>query len=610
MKFTAIISFRMKLILVILLAITVPVLTTGYFMIDRAEQALLKEKEKRLYSIANQLDSMLDGSFADYLEDDRGQMTRKEKIKALNQRLAPLTDRVAAKNPGVGVGYYSKDLNAVITYGPSKEMKDKIGLSIPDRHPGKQVMERGIPMVFTGKQVRGDIMNAMVPLKRNDVVIGYVWANELTSDVENQMEKMEHNILLILTVGMLIGMAIALRFADSLGGSIDRIIRSIGAIGDHTAYRVPAIEGILGKIPTAVNHLLDRLEESKNHTEAIVSSVSDGIITINNDAIVTEWNQAAAKITGYAREEMIGNPYGMLLDAEQSLLLDTWKTGIIHHSIDTRISAKNGERIPINSSTALMQEPGGRNIGVVVVFRDLREKRRMEEQMQRADRLKAIGELAAGMAHEIRNPLASIQAFSQIAEESMPNHDPNREYMGIIVKEVERMNDLVEQLLLFGKPSVQSEAVVEVSGLMKKSLKLVEHDIRKKELQVVQLLVPIYLEADGNLIQQIILNLLLNAVQAAPSGGRVVLESFAVGEGLVMTVFNTGSPIDDEQKEWIFNPFYSSKEKGTGLGLAVTQNIVNLYNGTIFFENVKDGVKFHVKFPGGVRMNVENSCHR
>lgn len=605
------VSFRMKLIMVMLLAIGIPILTTGYFMIEKAENALLKEKEEKLYSIARQLDQMLSGTYDDYLGTNRYKMVREEKIKHLNMRLGPLTDLIAEENPGVGVGYYSKELNAVITYGPSMELKDKIGLSIDETHPGKQVLEKGIPMVFTGKQVRGDIMNAMVPLIRGGEVIGYVWANELTSDVAAQMRKMEHNILLILVVGMSIGMFIALQIANALGGSIDKIIRSIDEIGNDLSYRLPSIKGVLGKIPIAVNEQMNRLVETKTHTEVIVSSVSDGIITLNNEGLVTEWNQAATSITSYTRDEMIGKPYLSIFDekfAGHSLLLNTWQTGETHHSMDTQFPAKNGEKIPINASTALLKKQGGQTVGVAVVFRDLREKRRMEEQIRRADHLRALGELAAGMAHEIRNPLTSIKAFTQITEESMQDDDPNREYMGIIVKEVERINGLVEQLLLFGRPSIQKENQVSVPELIKQSILLLEHDLRKKELKVIKQLEDISMFADCNLIQQIIINLLLNAIQAVDHGGTLEIKTFTAADRIGMSYFNTGSHIEDHHKDTVFNPFFTSKEKGMGLGLSVTQNIVNLYKGTIFFENINHGVKFQVEFPREEIVYGEDSC--
>jgi signal transduction histidine kinase len=447
------ITFRKKLMMIMIIAIAFPTLTSGYLMIVHAEQAILKEKENKLYAITRELDHLLPGTFQDYLGPNRKQMSRQEKIHKLNQILAPRTDLLASENPGIGVGYYSKELDAILTYGPSQELNDKIGMSIDDSHPGKLVLEHGTPMVFTGKQVRGNIMNAMTPLKRNGEVIGYVWANELTSGVTAQLRGMERNIWLILFVGTFIGILIAVKITNTLGRSIEK----------------------------------------------------------------------------------------------------------------------------------------------------------MENQIRRADRLTALGELAAGMAHEIRNPLTSIKAFSQIAEESVPADDPNREYMGIIVKEVERINSLVEQLLLFGRPSIEKEEIVNLPELIKQSLFLVEHELKKKEVKLSQYFEAVHMAADCNLIQQIVVNLLLNAIHAVDQGGTLEIKTIAKHDCIVMSFFNTGTAIAKGHKERIFNPFFTTKERGIGLGLSVTQNIVHLYKGTIFFENVDHGVKFQVEFPREELAYVEDS---
>jgi signal transduction histidine kinase len=449
-----IISFRRKLMSFMIIAIAFPTLTSGYLMIDHAEKALLKEKENKLYALTRQLDHLLPYSFNHYLGPQQNKMSREEKINRLNLILGPRTDLIAKENPGIGVGYYSKELNAIITYGPSQELKDKIGLSIDHTHPGNQVLQHGTPLVFTGKQVRGNIMNAMTPLIRDGNVIGYVWANELTRDVADQMQKMEHNIWLILIAGMLIGILIALKITNTLGRSIEK----------------------------------------------------------------------------------------------------------------------------------------------------------MEEQIRRTDRLKALGELAAGMAHEIRNPLTSIKAFSQIAEESFPAEDPNREYMGIIVKEVERINRLIEQLLLFGRPSIEKEELVNLPDLIRQSLFLIDYELKKKELNLTQEFEVVQMRADYNLIQQIIVNLLLNAIHAVNQGGTLEIKTMVNPTTVAMSFFNSGSSIAENQKEKIFNPFFTSKDHGIGLGLSVTQNIVHLYKGKIFFENVNHGVKFQVEFPREEIVYGKDSC--
>jgi signal transduction histidine kinase len=474
-------SFRLKLIISMMIAISIPILLTGYLTINQAEKALLLEKEKKLYTYAKELNRMLVGTFDDYLPS--GQiLTREEKIIELNKQLQPISDIIAHENPGLGIGYYSNELDSIITYGPSSELKDKIGVSIGENHPGRKVLTNGVSMVHTGNQVRGNIMNAMLPIIREGEIIGYIWANELTGDVNNQIWTMIKNIFFILILGLLLGILIAWQIATTLGGAVDKIILSIGKMGEDLSYRLPPIKGVLGNIPNEVNKLMNSLVE-------------------------------------------------------------------------------------------------------------------MKEQVRRTDKLRAVGELAAGMAHEIRNPLASIKAYTQILDEKLERDNDNREYLLIIIKEVDRINGLIEQLLLFGKPTIHKEGKLQIDQVLNQTMRLIEHDIRKKEIQVKKDLQGIEMMADYALIQQIIINLLLNAMQAIDHGGMLAIKTANLDDSIEFSIYNSGSTISEENLEKIFNPFYSNKKYGMGLGLSVTQNIVQLYNGKISCENENNGVTFFVTFP-------------
>jgi two-component system sensor histidine kinase HydH len=469
--------------------VTIPALIAGWLMIRQVETMLLQEKERKLLIIAQQLDMMMPGTYDDYLGESGMQLARDKKIKRLHAALATITEEVARKNPGVGVGYYAKEVNAVITYGPDQEMHGKIGLSINSEHPGQLVMKTGKPLVYTGPQVRGDIMNAMVPLIRNGNVIGYVWANETTSSIAAQLARMERKLFLLLGAGVLFSIAASFVIANRVGGTIDSIILAIRETGTDLRTRMPEIKGVLGAIPSAFNSLMKRLAESQ----------------------------------------------------EQNRIL--------------------------------------------------------EESVRRADRLQALGRLATGMAHEIRNPLASIKAFAQIMEETISPEDTNRDYLTIIIGEADRLNRLVEQMLMFGKPSPGREEQVDVGSLIQRSLILLQHECRKKHVILTSDLRPAFMKADPHLIQQVIVNVLLNAVQAVPQGGQVRIASWEENDRVHFSVFNTGDSIPDKHREAVFHPFFTTKEQGTGLGLSVTQNIVHLYGGTIEFLNHADGVEFIITFP-------------
>jgi signal transduction histidine kinase len=481
-------SFRLRLAVAIFCAVTIPALIAGWFMIRQAESALLQEKERKLLTIAQQLDMMMPGTYDDYLGVSKDKLTRQQKISRLHANLATVTEEVAKRNPGVGVGYYAREVDAVITYGPEREMHEKIGLSIAKNHPGQKVLATGKPMVYTGPQVRGDIMNAMIPLIRNGSIIGYVWANETTSSIKNQLGQIERKLFLLFGAGMFFSIGMSFFITNRVGGDIDRMIAAIEKTNSDFRSRMPNIKGVLGKVPFAFNSLMDRLAESQEHNQ------------------------------------------------------------------------------------------------------------RLEESMRRADRLQALGQLATGMAHEIRNPLASIKAFAQIIEENIEPTDGNKEYLSIIVSETDRLNRLIEQMLLFGRPSPGQEEQVNLDKLIGRSLILFEHECRKKQIILIQDIEPALIYADPHLLQQVIVNVLLNAIQATPVSGTLRISCGEHQNIVRLSIFNSGSFISDEHREAIFNPFFTTKEQGTGLGLSVTQNIVHIYDGTIQVINKEDGVEFVIEF--------------
>nr|WP_241254474.1 ATP-binding protein [Brevibacillus sp. SYP-B805] len=347
--------------------------------------------------------------------------------------------------------------------------------------------------------------------------------------------------------------------------------------------------------------MVRQLAESRSHKEHVISSVQDGIVTLDVNGRVTEWNPAMENITGIPAAEVLGRPYPEVYRHApefESLLMQTWETGIEQKAIDSYFPRRDGRRVPVNSSTSLLKN-GEKVMGALLVMRDLTEKQLAEEQIRRSDRLRAVGELAAGMAHEIRNPLTSIKAFAQILEDGFPEHESNnRTYTKVIIEEVERINRIVERLLLFAKPSPLRQAVVPFSSIVMETLPLVESECRRKGIRLsFDAAEEAEIAVDPELIRQVLLNLLLNAVQATPAEGEIRIRVEAGEEAASLHLFNEGEPIPEEHKERIFNPFFSTKEKGVGLGLSVSQSIVRLYQGSLTFRNEPNGVTFTVSIP-------------
>ncbi len=596
------VSMRLKLMLILAVAVALPLVGSGYLLINRAEKALLLEKENKLFGIARSLDNALSGDFDSLLPADKENASRDEKIRLLNARLAQVTDQLAAANPGVGVGYYSRDLDSIITYGPSSEYQDKIGQSIGPEHKGREVMAKGIPLAVTGPMVRGNILNAMVPMVRSGRVIGYVWANELIESVDKQIQAMEAFMYLALGVALFLGLAIALPLANGVFNSVQRIIDGLRKLRTDLSHRLPRTRAEFGEITAAINEMAQSLTDTRSHTEIIMQSMADGIITIDIEGRLTAINDAAARITGLSGD-MIGVSYADIMPQHvnfHSLLLETLRTGESFISYEIEFPRPDGVAVPLSVSTSLLNN-GESILGAVVVFKDLTERKVFEDRVSRVDRLAAVGELAAGVAHEIRNPLTAISGSVQILLAELPADNPSRQFGDVIIKEVNRLNGIVEDLLYFARPSTNYISQVNPNELVAETLALLEPSMKKDLVSLAKEFDPKAgpFSVDAGLIKQVLVNLLLNAIQALPRhGGEVRVVTQSVPGGIKIAITDTGEGIGPENLSRIFDPFFTTKDRGTGLGLAVSSKIIEIHHGHIEVESRQgEGSTFTVFLP-------------
>jgi two-component system sensor histidine kinase HydH len=244
---------------------------------------------------------------------------------------------------------------------------------------------------------------------------------------------------------------------------------------------------------------------------------------------------------------------------------------------------KSGEIVPLALSITPIIGEDSTCQGAVIVMRDLSEIKQLEEKVRRSEKLAAIGKLAAGVAHEIRNPLSSIRGFAQYLRNAFKDKPREKEYTETIVLEVDRINSVVTDLLTFARPM---EAELIPTDLT--DVRLVEEDALSLNVDIqldIQDLTKIPL--DANQMTQAVLNLLLNALQAVKNGGRIEVgaELNPSDSLLKIWVEDDGSGITADQKEKVFDPFFTTREKGTGLGLAIVHKIVENHSGEINLQS-------------------------
>jgi two-component system sensor histidine kinase PilS (NtrC family) len=331
----------------------------------------------------------------------------------------------------------------------------------------------------------------------------------------------------------------------------------------------------------------------------IVQNVTSGLITIDDAGRVTSINRTAEEITSYKLEEVyreeIGTLFPGLLEWCRS---NGWSPvrgwGKLRFSrCETKFQKRDGTMMTLGFSSSPLKDSSDREIGSILIFQDLTALREMEEDLKRADRLAAIGALAAGMAHEVRNPLASISGSIEILKEEMGNSPRHQQLMDIVLREVGHLNSLIADFLLFAKPTVPGRKErISLNEMVEDILRVFANspDCHPEIRLVTKFNDELSMRGDPQPIKQVFWNLFINAAQAMPRGGelRVELRRFSppsppLGEPTCgeITVSDTGCGIGENEIDKIFDPFFSTKENGTGLGLSIVHSIVETYGGRI-----------------------------
>ncbi len=318
----------------------------------------------------------------------------------------------------------------------------------------------------------------------------------------------------------------------------------------------------------------------------VIDSLPSGLATTDSGGHVLTFNRAAEIITGRPSASVIGRPIGEVLQLAPQTF-DALTADLDHHR-GRRMEGqylRDGQPMEIGLSAANLETPGGR-AGYLFTFQDVTEFKRLERDARLQQRLAAVGEMAAGIAHEIRNPLASMSGSIQILRQELPLSSEQSQLMDIVLRESERLNTTIGSFLAYARPQRFSIARFDVRRALNDAALLLRNSSDVQDGHVIDVNLPdseLWYEADEGQIKQIVWNLASNGLRAMPKGGRLVLEgaSDRGSEGVVITVRDEGVGIPSEELDGLFQPFHGRFAKGSGLGLAIVHRIVTDYNGEI-----------------------------
>ena len=319
------------------------------------------------------------------------------------------------------------------------------------------------------------------------------------------------------------------------------------------------------------------LINTRLYTDNILESMPDGLITLDTGQRVVSCNIVA--------EELLGSGMADIQGKRISGLLPDWSQkgkdrpdDLLDITIDN--VNKEGERIPIRIRSASLIDHQGASIGSVLLLRDIREIRKMELQLERSRRLVALGGMAAGIAHEVRNPLGTLRGFAQFFGAEPGASEACQKYSGLMVSEVDRLDQLVAKLLQFSSPRELEICTIDAEMLREKIGVLMQSDFRTRKIAFSSSCQKeCTILADENLLIQVLLNLLKNSLYATDSGGSINLDFTCRGGETQISVSDTGCGMTEEIQTRMFDPFFTARKEGTGLGLAVCHSIIEQHHG-------------------------------
>lgn len=359
-----------------------------------------------------------------------------------------------------------------------------------------------------------------------------------------------------------------------------------------------AIALLAGSLAESVRHAGARLERASNEiadwqafNQHVIDSLTSGLATTDLQGRILTFNRAAEAITGHPALSVIGRRIDDVLEipADFASEVDSGGVGGRGRRLESSYRTADGRQIELGFTATHLHTPGGRT-GLLFTFQDVTDVKRLERDARLRQRLAAVGEMAAGIAHEIRNPLASMSGSIQILRQELPLSEEQAQLMDIVLRESERLNDTIRSFLTYARPQRFAIARLDVRRVLNDAALLLRNSAEVQDGHIIEVDVPsteVAYEADEGQIGQIVWNLATNGLRAMRNGGRLRLAARLEGpssarpEAVVLEVADEGVGIPAEELDGIFQPFHGSFAKGSGLGLAIVHRIVSDYSGEI-----------------------------
>jgi PAS domain S-box-containing protein len=610
-------SLRARLLWATVCVVTL--LMAGVFAVVEWHQrtAIIVEVERRGEVLARTLAAMSYGPFLFY------------NFTALEQNVA----RAASEEDVV----YAIALDADGRVAAHSRHPERIGELLKGDVDRRAVAAAGPITQHTADHHDGLLYDFAAPVMVNGTRWGTVRVGLAKRRMEAQIRRTRLELAGLAVVTMLAAAGAAAVIARRISRPVQQLAEGAVAIarGELTQRIEPIHDDEIGRLAEAFNHMasevahqrtalenantelrrgFEELADLKSYTDNILASLTTGIVTIDLEGRVVTLSPAAELMTGFFAGEVRGRycteVFAHTPDLAE-LLMETLASHVPAPGVTVTLRRRNGRAMPVELSAAPLRGGESKELGVIGVFRDLTRVQQLEDRLRRSDRLAAIGKLAAGLAHEIKNPLTSLLTFSRHLSRRFEDPDFRAKFLSVVPRELERINTIVERLLELARPARLTFKPLRLPALLERVLELYGDRLEAQSIRVLRDWrrdVPA-VWVDQEALYRALVNLVANALDAMPRGGTLTLRvTWSEAETLVggraatrrvaVEVEDSGTGIEPADLDRVFNPFFSTKEGGTGLGLALTQKIIEDHGGSIDVRSAPGaGALFRIVLP-------------
>jgi PAS domain S-box-containing protein len=456
------------------------------------------------------------------------------------------------------------------------------------------------------------VYEVTLPVQRQGAPFGEIRVGLSTLFLKQALVPQLNRALLLSGVAVLFSLAVAAFLSNLALRPLEAIARRLDAMTAETGKPEPetertdefgAVSNRIDRLGRQMHDVREVFSALKENLDQLMSTLQDGLILFTRDGRIVLVSASAERFIGRPRGEMLGRMVEEVFDDSNRLGRIVLDAFALRQEVPSReIEMEHGRRVQL--AFDFISERGV-PIGALLTVRDAESVRRIENEIELSRRLAAIGRLTSGVAHEVKNPINSIVIHLEILRERILQLDPEtRRHMDIISSEIHRLDRVVKTLVDFSRPVELKLCALDLRSLAAEVIALAAPEARSHQVEIIHDFgtEPLPIRADADLMKQAVLNVVINGVQAMPSGGTLTLHAFATQQAAVLEVHDTGAGVSPEIRDKIFNLYFTTKKSGSGIGLALTFRAMQLHNGVLDLDSEsRQGTTFRFMLPLAVK---------